>query len=151
MVLSKPFASSGIVQLSIYQFGRKDGNLRDNYSALYFSLEESAIRTIGLFIACYGILGIIIGSIETYLGVKFDMTEMKEKPKEILLKVIKSSIVVSIVIVCGVSVYCYDVNELTISIIGGAIILVSLGAIWKPTKTVASEQDKKQKMSENNK
>ena len=108
-----------------------------------FSLEGSAIGTIGWFIACYGILGVVIGSIESYLGVKFDISKMKEKQKEILLKVIKSSIVVSIVIVCGLIVYVYDVNELTISMVGGAIILVSLGAIWKPTRTVASEQDKK--------
>ena len=73
--------------------------------------------------------------------IKLGISKLKEKPKEILQKVIKSLIVVTIVISCGVIFYDH-VNERTISRIGGGIVLVSLAAIWKPKKLTEGEQEK---------
>ncbi len=70
-------------------------------------------------------------------AVESDTNKVKEK----LQKVIKSLIVVTIVIACGVIVYDH-VNERTISMIGGGIILMSLAAIWKPKKLTKDEQEK---------
>lgn len=109
--------------------------------ALVIFFEDTTIAEIGGLIGCIGILGIVIGSIAYNLGLKLDISKLKEKPKEILQKVIKSLIVVTIVISCGVIVYDH-VNERTISMIGGGIILVSLAAIWKPKKLTEGEQEK---------
>lgn len=114
------------------------------------SFEGTSGGEIGWFISCIGILGIIVGSIAYNLALKFDISQISEKPKEILQKVIKSLIVVAIVIVCGVILYDH-VNERIFSMVGGGIILVSLGAIWKPKKTSESGQDNKPKDEQNNK
>lgn len=111
---------------------------------LGISFEGTTISEIGWLIGCIGILGIVIGSIAYNLGLKLDISKLKKKPKEILQKVIKSLIVVTIVIACGVIVYDH-VNERTISLVGGGIILVSLAAIWKPKKLTEGGQDEKPK------
>ena len=105
------------------------------------SFEGTSGGEIGWFIACIGIFGIVVGSIADFLGLKIDVNKIREKPKEILQKVIKSLIVITVVIICGAIFYDH-VNERTFSMIGGGIILVSLGAIWKPKKTIGSKQDK---------
>jgi len=109
---------------------------------LGLAYEGTKAGDIGWMIGGIGGLCIGIGSLINYLGLKVKFDTLKREPVLILLKVIKSLIVIGVAIgVVVVAVYQYGLNERTGSMIGAAIVLGGLGAIWKPQKTTRCGDD----------
>jgi len=110
-----------------------------------FKYDGTNIGDIGLCAGGIGGLLIAIGGVMDYLGLKFNFETIKRQPTMILFKVIGTVVFICFAIgfVCLLD-YLYDLNKRTGSMIGGAIILIGVAAIWKPQKETKHDDNVKQ-------
>jgi len=109
---------------------------------LGLTYEGTKAGDIGWTIGGIGGLCIGIGSVIDYLGLKVNFDALKRQPTLILLKVIKSLIVIGVALAVGVILTSeYDLNERTVTMGCAAIVLGGLGAIWKTRKKAQCGDD----------